>query len=207
MLGYFNYTVVATYACMLSGAAGIYLAYAQRPFWALVCLMFSGVLDMFDGKIARRAKNRNIEEERFGIQIDSLSDVICFGVLPAVICFQTGTVYWFLKVIPALYMLAALIRLAYFNVTEEIRQDNTDAPRTSYTGVPVTTAALVFPLVYTIGKRCGGQVLKVALLAFLALLGVLFLSKLKIKKPHGLGQVIMALVGVSELALLIVYGR
>ena len=47
----------------------------------VMCLAISGLCDMFDGKIARTKKNRTEVEKRFGIQIDSLSDIVCFGVL------------------------------------------------------------------------------------------------------------------------------
>lgn len=49
-----------------------------------------------------------------------------------------------------LYILAAMIRLAYFNVTEEERQKTEDGARKYYTGVPVTSAALIFPMIQLI---------------------------------------------------------
>ena len=47
--------------------------------------MLAGLLDAFDGRIARTKANRTDAEKRFGIQIDSLNDLVCFGVLPAAI--------------------------------------------------------------------------------------------------------------------------
>ena len=47
---------------------------------AVFCLALSGLCDMFDGKIARRKKDRTEDEKKFGIQIDSLCDVVCFGL-------------------------------------------------------------------------------------------------------------------------------
>ena len=44
--------------------------------------MVSGILDAFDGRVARTKKDRNEFEKNFGIQIDSLADLICFGILP-----------------------------------------------------------------------------------------------------------------------------
>jgi phosphatidylserine synthase len=85
MLGFYNYTVILTYVSLLISSIGIYLAAAGHPFYALCCLLASGICDMFDGKIARTRKKSTAEEKRFGIQIDSLCDVICFGVLPSAI--------------------------------------------------------------------------------------------------------------------------
>ena len=87
MIGFYNYTVILTYLGTLSGFLGITFAFNEKPLIALICLIFAGLCDMFDGKVAS-TKQRTQQEKRFGIQIDSLSDVICFGVLPAVIVYQ-----------------------------------------------------------------------------------------------------------------------
>lgn len=90
MLGYYNYTVFLTYIGLISGVSGIALAYEGNIQWAVLCLLFSGFCDMFDGKIARTKKDRTDDEMAFGVQIDSLCDIVCFGVLPAVIAFASG---------------------------------------------------------------------------------------------------------------------
>lgn len=79
--------------------------------------MFSGLCDMFDGRVARTKKNRTAEQKGFGIQIDSLCDIVAFGILPAVITIVVCGSVWYAVLIAALYVLAGLIRLAYFNVT------------------------------------------------------------------------------------------
>ena len=85
MIGFYNYTVWLTFIGMLSSVTGIGLAVQGRIVPAVICLMFSGFCDMFDGIVARTKKDRTDEEKRFGIQLDSLSDIVCFGVLPFVI--------------------------------------------------------------------------------------------------------------------------
>ena len=80
MLGYYDYTVVLTYVSLVISIVGITNAIQGNFRIAILCLAVSGLCDMFDGKIARTKKNRTEEEKRFGIQIDSLCDVICFGV-------------------------------------------------------------------------------------------------------------------------------
>ena len=79
---------------------------------------------MFDGKIARTKKNRTADEKSFGIQIDSLCDIVCFGALPIVICYKIGMNHIYSIIILILYGLAGLIRLAYFNVMEEKRKND-----------------------------------------------------------------------------------
>ena len=80
--GYYDYTVILTYIGIFIGFTGIVFIMEGKYREASICLMISGMCDMFDGTVAS-TKQRNRREKRFGIQIDSLSDLICFGVLPA----------------------------------------------------------------------------------------------------------------------------
>ena len=127
MLGMYNYTVILTYLGMLSGFAGILCILENKSEAAIVCLMIAGICDMFDGKVASTKKERSRSEKRFGIQIDSLSDLVCFGVLPAIIVYSLGGT-WVRTVACAVYVLCALIRLAWFNVDEEERQEKEREP-------------------------------------------------------------------------------
>ena len=79
---------------------------------------------MFDGKIARTKKNRTEDEKRFGIQIDSLCDVVCFGVFPIVLCYELGMTHFYSIPILIFYGLAGVIRLGYFNVMEQYQKVN-----------------------------------------------------------------------------------
>ena len=109
MIGVYDYTVIATYLSLLFGLAGIYSASRGNLFAAILFLMLAGLLDAFDGRIARTKKNRTDTEKRFGIQIDSLNDLVCFGVLPAAIGTAMGcTAIWFLTTM-AFFTLCALI--------------------------------------------------------------------------------------------------
>lgn len=82
MIGFYDYTVIMTYISVVSSMIGIFCAVTDHISAAVCCLAFSGLCDMFDGKIARTKKNRTEEEKCFGIQIDSLADIVCFGILP-----------------------------------------------------------------------------------------------------------------------------
>lgn len=202
MLGVYNYTVILTYFGMLISFTGITCALQGNLHGALVCLMISGVCDMFDGKIAS-TKVRTPEEKRFGIQIDSLSDLVCFGVLPALIVHSLCVPGSLLgSLIPAAYLLATLIRLAWFNVDEEERQENTQDPRDYYLGLPVTSGALVFPILMVLHGFFDFSLHVVAPLVML-LIAVAFLTPFRLKKPHLTGQVLLALVGVATLVLLV----
>lgn len=197
LLGYYNYTVVLTYCGMLFGFFGLLRVISQDYGNAALCLMLAGVCDMFDGAIAS-TKERNESEKRFGIQIDSLSDLICFGMLPAVFVYMISEKNAFVGLIASLFVLCALIRLAYFNVLEEERQRQTpNESRKSYLGVPVTTVAVFLPALFLMydHRVCKNIFWFPILLTFM---GIAYLLPVKIKKPGIIGKAGIIVVGVLE---------
>ena len=148
MLGVYDYTVVLTYVSVLISMGGMLFSMNGYPRMAIVCLALSGFCDMFDGKIARTKKNRTEVEKKFGIQIDSLADIICFGVGPTLIAYRMGMNHGIGVAILMFYVLAGLIRLAWYNVSEEIRQEETTENRECYQGLPITSMAVALPILY-----------------------------------------------------------
>ena len=217
MLGVYNYTVVLTYLGMLFACMGIHFAFSNtdRSFiLSLLCLMIAGVMDMFDGKVASTKKDRSDFEKLFGIQIDSMADIISYGVLPALIVYKLSigdSLYTHVHpigtritmVICALYLLCALIRLSYFNVDEMERQSKTKESRHEYKGLPVTSVALILPAVFIISYFAGSRrppiVPSTVLLAFM---GIAFITPFKMVKPGLAGKILMIALGLAELVLL-----
>lgn len=185
MLGFYNYTVILTYAGMLSGFSGILCAANGELSKAAHCLIAAGVCDMFDGKIASTMK-RTKQEKRFGIQIDSLSDLICFGVLPAVMAYEECKGSGLTLSLCGLYVLCALIRLAWFNVDEEERQNCEEGARQYYLGLPVTSMAIILPILMELGAAWRWPMQVVAPSALL-LASVAFLTPFRIGKPDIVG--------------------
>lgn len=201
MIGFYDYTVLLTYMGFASGICGIILAITGNAFAGIICLMFSGLCDMFDGRVARTKKNRTKDERQFGIQLDSLSDLVCFGVLPAIIGFSLGIKAAYLVPLLVFYPLAALIRLAYFNVLEINRNSNT--PVKCYTGLPVTSSALIFPFLF-IFRNLVGKYFVFLYGIVLFIVGALFISKLQIKKPSLKVMIGFIVVGVIEILAIMV---
>ena len=224
MLGYYDYTVVLTYLSLLSAGTGIFVSLSGNghPYWGVIFLLFCGLCDAFDGKVARTKADRTQMHMNYGIQIDSLSDLVAFGVLPACIgmamlrlsptvemiidkCTQSWQRILFIGVlgtIMVLYILAAMIRLAYFNVTEEERQKTEGGARKVYTGLPVTSASLIFPFVMLLQYVIPADI-TVVYFATAIITGFAFLSKMKIKKPGLKGILIMVGIGAIECVLVI----
>ncbi len=196
LIGFYDYTVILTYAGMLFAVTGIFDALKRDFKGSVVCLMLAGVCDMFDGAIAA-TKDRNTYEKHFGIEIDSMCDLISFGVLPAIFVYMIMGQTPLAGVIVALYVLCALIRLAYYNVQEYDRQQRTNGKREVFLGIPVTSIAIALPLPYLINRQFGltGNAVYLVLLAIAA---VGFVSGIEIKKPQIAGKIVMIILGILE---------
>lgn len=226
MIGVYDYTVILTYLSAISACIGVMVSLSNtgHPYLGVFFLLICGLCDAFDGKVASTKKNRTDMMKKFGVQIDSLSDLVAFGVLPVAIgnaMIKVSDIYSdiltkdspkfnvitaiFLFGILILYFLAALIRLAYYNVTEEERQKTETGSRKIYEGLPVTSASLIFPSVILLQYLTEMDVTIVYFIV-MAMMAVAFVSRIKIPKP-GI-KVILGLValGVIELIALIVFG-
>lgn len=202
MIGFYNYTVILTYLGLSSGVIGIVSASQGKVTLAIFCLLLAGFFDMFDGLVARTKKDRTKQEKQFGIELDSLSDLVCFGVLPVVIGHAVGLNTWYFYIILVVYVLAALIRLAYFNVTEEERQENTTEVRKEYLGLPVTSSALIVPLVYIFVLFLKDK-FYLLYAAVLLITAIAFITKFKIKKLKLKGMIAVLIIGIIELVVLL----
>lgn len=226
MIGIYDYTVVLTYLSLLSASIGIVVSLGGtgHPYIGCFFLLLCGLCDAFDGKVARTKQNRSELERNFGIQIDSLSDLVAFGVLPTCIgaalirtsAFlqndfhgalgegQSMAARLVLYAVLVLYPLAALIRLAYFNVTEEERQRKEGGTRRYFTGLPVTSAALIFPMVLMLHYILKADLTLVYIVVAL-ITGFLFVSRIKVPKPGFRGVMIAVAVGSLEFAIMLVW--
>ena len=120
------------------GLTGARFAFAERWDLAIICIVIAAILDTIDGRVARLLK----AQTRFGAELDSLSDVIAFGVAPALIIYL-----WSLQYLPRIGWIVALahavcaaLRLARFNAQIDAR----DQPHKSagfLTGVPAPAGA------------------------------------------------------------------
>lgn len=224
MIGYFNYTVILTYLSLASAGVGIIATLTfNNPYIGMFCLLFSGLCDAFDGKVARIKKDRTETECKYGIQIDSLSDIVAFGVLPACIGMSMldnsllglvtcegvmSKAFCILAyAVTVIYIVAALMRLAYFNVTEEERQKTEEGVRKHYLGLPVTSAAIIFPtfmVVKYVMSRVAETNITPAYFVVMSLCAIAFITRFQLKKPTLRTILIFVALGAVEIAIMIV---
>ena len=205
MIGFYDYTVVVTYISLISSIMGMFFAIDGKLPLAVFCLAFSGLCDMFDGKIARTKKNRTDDEKAFGIQIDSLCDIVCFGIFPIILGYQLGMCKIYSLMILAFYGVAGVIRLAYFHVMEEKRQSETSENRKYYQGLPITSMSVIMPLLFMVSVFFPGfRYFLVCLHIAMLLVGFLFILNFRFRKPTNRELVILvAVVAVAVLFILL----
>ena len=107
---------ICSLAGLLCAVLGIYYAILGNFPAAIIGMIWAVFFDWSDGIIARRIKGRTDEDRAFGEQLDSLIDIVSFGILPAVLLLSYGKFSpWFL---PGAFVIvaASAIRLSYFNV-------------------------------------------------------------------------------------------
>ncbi len=204
MIGFYNYTVVLTYISLVITVFGMTQAIHGNFKAAIVCLALSGLCDMFDGKIARSKKDRTEDEKAFGIQIDSLCDVVCFGIFPALICYLLGVRGPIGMAIIAIYCVNSVIRLAFFNVMEAKNALVTESGEKFYRGLPITSMAIVLPLVFMVQFAVSDGVFRLLLHLALLIVGILFVVNFRLRKPsNAMLTVIVTVVGTAVLIMLL----
>ncbi|MBL4560314.1 MAG: CDP-alcohol phosphatidyltransferase family protein [Labilibaculum sp.] len=101
---------------LLSAVLGIYFAIMGNFFAAIIGVLWAVLFDWYDGIIARKLKGRTKEQGIFGGQLDSMIDIVSFGVFPAILLLSYGNYnIWF---IPGAFVVIATsaLRLSYFNI-------------------------------------------------------------------------------------------
>ena len=204
-IGYYGYWVWLTYLSVVTSFTGVTFALRGKPDAAVICLIASGVCDMFDGTVARTAKRTDMQKA-YGIQIDSLADVMSFGLLPAAIGYclfdlsgnQSIAATILTAAICVLYVLCGLMRLAWFNVTEEEMQARGEK-RTYYVGLPITMASLILSVSYFI--FAGMEQVSTIYTGLLLVLAIAFVSKFHMPKVKLKYLVAVAFAGLGVILL------
>jgi CDP-diacylglycerol---serine O-phosphatidyltransferase len=131
---------------------------------AVICIIVAGVLDGLDGRLARFLKGTS----RFGAELDSLSDFVCFGVAPALILY--GFILQNLKglgwVVALVFAIASALRLARFNVMID-DPTRPDWKKNFFVGMAAPAGAVVVLLpiyLYFVGVPMGPRMAPVVLI-------------------------------------------
>jgi CDP-diacylglycerol---serine O-phosphatidyltransferase len=113
-------------------------------------LFYAFIFDLFDGRVARMTRTQSA----FGVEFDSLADLISFGVAPAIIAYRWALdgVGFVGGVVAVLYVLGGAIRLARFNVLAHAPKTASDKPGKYMLGLPIPMAA-AFIVAFVVAAR------------------------------------------------------
>ncbi len=178
MLGYWNKSVYITYFGAFVACFGFMLSLSMNDVdYAFAGMIIAAVCDMFDGKVARHIKGRSDVEKQFGVEIDSLADIVCFIAIPSFTIYFFGLHEWYQIMVLSFYVVCGIVRLAYFNVA----MSDKDKAISYYSGLPVPVSVLIFSLVWILNKSFSFDIALVYTL-IVPIVGFLHISKIKIKK-------------------------
>ncbi len=186
-IGYLNLPNIMTLTGLILAVLACFFSFHGNLGLAMTCLMAAGIIDLFDGLIARKIKRRQ-EDALFGAQLDSLSDMACFGMAPVFIAIQSGLNTFFDFILMAIYACCAAMRLAYFNIHGTTSGEK--GLLQYYTGLPVTYAALIFPVAFIFRNVFEVALSNIIIRLTFAFVALSFVSKIKILKPKGIFYII-----------------
>ena len=181
MLGFWNKSVYITYFGAFIAVFGFMFSIHEGNIdYAFAGMIIAAVCDMFDGKVARHLKDRKEIEKDFGVQIDSLADIVCFITIPAITLYVFGLREIYQMIFLAFYVVCGIIRLAYFNVAMSDKNKAIEY----YQGLPVPVSVFIFGLVWLLWKifNLNLDTIRIIYTVLVPIVGLLHISKLKIRK-------------------------
>jgi len=163
---------------LLCAVLGIYYAILGLFQIALIGILWAVVFDWADGIIARHIKGRTDQHRTFGSQLDSLIDIVSFGVFPAVFLLSYGRFSpWF---IPGTFIIAAVsaVRLSYFNVFGLI-------DKKTYMGLALDNNVIILAFVFLFENFFDHTVFSLFIYALLMTCSILNLAPIRTPKFTG----------------------
>jgi CDP-diacylglycerol---serine O-phosphatidyltransferase len=177
---------VITVLAICAGLTGIRLAFENRFELAVSMVLLAAFLDGIDGRIARMMKGST----KFGAQMDSLADIVNFGVAPALVLYaymldQARSFGW---IAALLYCIACCLRLARFNVMLDVL-DKPLWQNNFFTGVPAPAGAMLVMLPVYLGflGLAPTRALAFAAAAYTVGVAVLMISRLPVYSGKAAG--------------------
>jgi CDP-diacylglycerol--serine O-phosphatidyltransferase len=160
---------------LLCAVFGIFFAIEGYFLASIIGVLWAVLFDWFDGIIARKIKGRTKEQGIFGSQLDSLIDIVSFGILPAILLLSYGNYsLWFM---PGVFIIisTSAIRLSYFNVYGLIDSK-------TYMGLALDNNVLILAFVFLFESFFSHTTFSIIIYTILMILSVLNLASIPTPK-------------------------
>ncbi len=203
IIGYYSIANAVTLFGLLSAVTSCFLAANGEIKYAVYMLFIASVCDMCDGRLARSTPNRTPRQISYGIQLDSLCDVVSFGVAPCYIAYSFGFDGGFDVFIYGLFILCGAIRLAYFNT---LAIEKPGKAMKNFRGVPIPVSSFVTLFLVILTTFIPANVMVWFFRIFFIILALGFVLNIRIKKPDAKKSLIFLGVQVVLVLILLISG-
>lgn len=187
VIGYYNLANFVTLSGLACALLACFMITSGNMFLAMLCLSLAALCDAMDGRIARATPSVSKKGRFYGVQLDSLCDMVSFGAVPCFVAYQMGYNGTIDILLYMLFVICGAIRLANFNT--DAASEGEPVRVKYFTGIPIPFSAVLFPLLAII-HMLAGHLFILFRLVFL-LVGVGYILRIRVPKPSGLAQVIM----------------
>ena len=175
---------ILTFIGIVFSIIGIYFCNIKFINEAIIMMILAGICDAFDGFIAKKINN----DDTYGIQLDSLSDIISSGILPISLCLSMGYDSFIDIGVYIIFIICGITRLAYYNVNSSNDK--------CFVGLPITCSTILIPLLYIIIKN------EIIFMLALLILSISFITNIKIPKPSLRMRTVLSIMGLIVIGLI-----
>jgi CDP-diacylglycerol--serine O-phosphatidyltransferase len=166
-------------AGLLCAVIAIYFAILGNFPAAMIGLLWAIFFDWSDGIIARSLKGRNEKQQEFGGQLDTLIDIISYGICPALVLLSFGNFSpWFLPG-SFLVLAAGVLRLSYYNIFGLVGGS-------TYRGLAIDNNAIILTFVFLFNSMIDKTVFTACLYILLVALAALNVAPISTRKLAGM---------------------
>ncbi|QUL57866.1 CDP-diacylglycerol--serine O-phosphatidyltransferase [Paenibacillus tritici] len=144
------------------GSISLLFTIQERYHLALFMILLAAICDVMDGLLARMLHCTS----DFGKQLDSLADIISFGIAPVflILLYRLENVQWLGPVAAVAFLICGALRLARFNIT---------APSKKFVGMPITAAGVILSMIALVDERLKPEIV----ILIMGLLSILMISR------------------------------
>ncbi len=187
---------ICSLAGLFSALLGVYFALIGIFPAAMIGLIWAVFFDWNDGKIARKMKGRTAVQSQFGAQVDSLIDIVSFGICPAIILLSYGDYNPLLFPGAFIIVAAGVLRLSYFNIF------GLDG-KSTYQGLAFDNNAIILVFVFLLENFITTSAFTIVLYITLLCLAALNVAPIRTPKLSGNWYYVLALY---TLVITLIYG-
>lgn len=177
-LGVYSWTVLLSYLALVFGVFGSFMALKLQVISAMMCLILAFFVELLDRKV-NSSKNWSSDEKRYGTHVDSLSDLVGFGILPCLIGWAMGLDSVVHILFYVFYIGSVVVRLAYLAASS--KTDIAEGDKYCQ-GLPIKTIVFLLFVLFIL-KDILGEAYELIMTCVYPLVGIFYITNIRIRKP------------------------